>query len=337
MVDSSVKAKMKFRIFLLGGLGNQLFGVFFGHALNIAFPGKVALSDRLIPFGSNSTRMLMVNQVPEARLQELNLIQSTNFLNKLIRNSRIGRSVVWKLYEVSSRRKRMNIEDFWNLDYPLESGIDILDYCDDWFFPEYVRRVKGITSSLSDLRALEDYQNYISNGIICHVRVGDYLKHPEIYDLINEEYYFSAIREISKKNQKSSQLILIITEDVQEVQRFYPNLAKISKIILGKSDLSSDVHAFKIMQNAMNLVAANSTFSMWAAWFGLHARERTFVPSVLVGEIPQSGLRELQWELINPTSGEIVENEEFDSWFKQKQIRFHEILSVIQEKSLKER
>lgn len=325
------KRRRSIRIFLLGGLGNQLFGVFFYHALKVAFPGRVVATNRLIPFGSNPTRVLIADKIPETKFEEIELIRSARFLDHTISNSRIGRRVVWKYYNFISPGKRIKLQDFWELKKFPEYRVDIVDYCDDWFFPEYVKKNRAIDFSPTEYKLEQrDYENYVLNGIVCHVRVGDYLDHPEKHKLLDERYYLSAIKSITKENKQCSELILVIAENVSEVRQYYPNLANLSSRIIGKSDLDSDLQAFNIMRSATNLVAANSTFSMWAAWFGLYARKRTLVPYVFPGDNPQSGLRELKWEVLNPIDGGIVEKHKFEPWFQEKENRFLEIMSRVQ-------
>jgi hypothetical protein len=82
-----------FRVFLLGGLGNQLFGTYFAHALNQMIPNCAELSPKMIPFGSNASRTLVVDKVQAAMTDRLKIEKENRMIWKFVSRFRIARRV----------------------------------------------------------------------------------------------------------------------------------------------------------------------------------------------------------------------------------------------------
>ncbi len=95
--------------------------------------------------------------------------------------------------------------------------------------------------------------------VIVHVRLTDYLVHPEIGSL-NEEYYLRCLKHFSGLD------VLIITDDAKTFHQRFPVLSSLGEIFQ-KSDDSFE--CFKMMSNAKNLIIANSTFSYWGGIFSI--------------------------------------------------------------------
>ena len=127
-----------FRVFLLGGLGNQLFGTYFAHALNQMIPNCAELSPKMIPFGSNASRTLVVDKVQAAMTDRLKIEKENRMIWKFVSRFRIARRILWHSYRLLTRRRRITLKELWSLSDIPRSGLEVLDYCNDWFFPEFV-------------------------------------------------------------------------------------------------------------------------------------------------------------------------------------------------------
>ena len=320
----------RIRVLLLGGLGNQLFGFFFAQALNQKLPGRVEVSDQLIPFGSNASRSFVVDQLSELKVQPIKSIRGLLGKSRWLSNLDFVRRIFWQLYRFNSFKRRMNLEDFWKVRKFPRYGIEILDYFDNWFFPEYVAKNSG-TSILGDFKSFypRSPSNVETLEIVCHVRLGDYLKFPDTYKTLGENYYLSAIDLIRRENSAVKISVIVVSESSAEVREFYPKLASVSQRIVQREDLSSDLDAFRVMMKAEFLIAANSTFSMWAAWLGLTRRSITIVPLDSKQKIASNGTMELPWIVLDAQTGEILEKRPYSSWYQEHERKFNEVTSSI--------
>ena len=94
-----------------------------------------------------------------------------------------------------------------------------------------------------------------------HVRIGDYSRPAVAARLgcLTSEYYFDALGLLSPKN------IVAVLDDPAGFRRLHPRLA--SKSALSVTTDGSEWTDFETLARARNVVVANSTFSLWPAWF----------------------------------------------------------------------
>jgi hypothetical protein len=315
-----------FRVFLLGGIGNQLFGTYFAHALNQTIPNCAELSPKMIPFGSNPSRRLVVNKVQAAMTDKLKVKKEIHSIWRFISHFRITRRILWHSYRLLTRRRRITLREFWSLSNIPRSGFEVLDYCNDWFFPEFVRN-----SNMEEGSAIPEKSDLTGNAkssreIICHVRIGDYLDFPETYRLISDQYYLSSIEHIRKMSQ-SNLAVTVITESREEVEKHFPALAKISARFIDNSSDKSGIDSFQLMVASNYLVAANSTYSLWAAWLGYKSRSVTIVPYD-DASLDLTGIKNIPWLLRDSQSGLAIQNESYDSWYQAKLRDFARVFNI---------
>ena len=315
-----------FRVFLLGGLGNQLFGTYFAHALNQTIPDCAELSPKMIPFGSNPSRRLVVNKVQAAMTDKLKVKKEIHSIWRFISHFRITRRILWHSYRLLTRRRRITLREFWSLSNIPRSGFEVLDYCNDWFFPEFVRN-----SNMEEGSAIPEESDLTGNTkssreIICHVRIGDYLDFPETYRLISDQYYLSSIEHIRSVSQ-SNLTVTVVAESREEVERHFPALAKISARFIDNSSDKSGIDSFQLMVASNYLVAANSTYSLWAAWLGYKSRSVTIVPYD-DASLDLTGIKNIPWLLRDSQSGLAIQNESYDSWYQAKLRDFARVFNI---------
>ncbi len=125
----------------------------------------------------------------------------------------------------------------------------------------------------------------ISNRTIAiHIRVGDYIKYPEIYLILPNSYYENALKQVDYHSQ-TDQLILF-TDDLPYLQKNYSFIHKYP--ILYANDLCVDYWKEKgyqqdeieifMMSQCDILISANSTFSLWAGYFS-KLNTKIYIPS----------------------------------------------------------
>ncbi len=311
----------------MGGLGNQLFGTYFAHALNQMIPNCADLSTKMIPFGSNSSRTLVVDKVQAAMTDKLRIKKESCNIGKFISRFRITRRILWHIYRLLARRRRITLKEFWFLSDTPRSGLEVLDYCNDWFFPEFVMN-SNMGKWLVFLEKLKvTSSSKPSREILCHVRVGDYLDFPETYRLISDQYYLSSIEHI-RRVSKSNLTVTVVTESREEVEKHFPALSKVSTRFIDNSSDKSGIDSFQLMVASNYLVAANSTYSLWAAWLGYRSRTVTIVPYDNSASLELTGIKNISWLLRDSQSGLAVQNEPYDSWYQAKLRDFVKVLNM---------
>lgn len=125
--------------------------------------------------------------------------------------------------------------------------------------------VRNMFDSAEKSDWLTSHQELISRNqvIAVHIRLGDFLKLPETYNILPETYYLEAVK-IARKHYPNADLWLF-TDDIETAERHFTNIVSKVDMIFG----DSNIHAREIMSlmsMASGIVCANSTFSWWASF-----------------------------------------------------------------------
>jgi hypothetical protein len=262
---------------ILGGLGNQLFGFFFGLAISKELNNKLLIDPCLIEFGSNSTRELILNKL-EPLYEKMEIKKfSTKILTIIFRGNLLKR-IYWKyLYHFTKNIKEVDLS---NPNFRFRSKQIFQGYFQNWF---YVDRFFKISSKfeLSLKQPGEKFQETLKelrriNPICIHLREGDYLQFPEIYRIIPQKYFdFTLNRELEKEVQRE---VWIFTEHKDLLQGYKSEFLNKATRIIDKNSGLSELESFLLMANCKTLIATNSTYSLWAAWFVWKNGDVAYVP-----------------------------------------------------------
>jgi hypothetical protein len=141
----------------------------------------------------------------------------------------------------------------------------ITGYFSNWDWAQLAAEDQNLMLSLSrqHSKKFKYLMGQIDLVIGVHIRLGDYLHHPDLYLRLTEEYYFEGIRTL---NPDHDVRFWIYTDDAANLNKFYPNLVAKAEKVIGESTLSN-LESFALLTNHKKLVIANSTFSSWAAFF----------------------------------------------------------------------
>ena len=255
------------KVKVIGGIGNQLFVLVFGLAISDKLKTKLIVDDSIIHLGSNKSRRMDIANLIfngfniEYRRSKLKRLfvshfEFITFLNKIF----------WKF---SKLNRNLIFEDSLSkLQFKFTKGKSFSGYFQDWFYADYIHE----SNSNFSFDLVDPSINYIDlrnraeqiKPIFVHVRLGDYLNFPEIYTILPEYYFLDSLKFL---NLNDNSEIWLFTENCNQAKKYYPKLVeKADKVIDNEGDLS-DLESFKLLSKATKLVASNSTFSMWAAWF----------------------------------------------------------------------
>jgi hypothetical protein len=255
----------KIKVRLVGGIGNQLFGVFFGMAVNSYLKSNLYADDTLIRIGSNQKRRLEVDKLQfdplvvsfsNGKMPKINTLFKIKFVRKMC----------WHLLTIS--KKLIKEDDFKKTNFSFEIGQTFAGYFQDWFYADLVHDLNP-DLKLQIKNPGQEYLNVMSDFLkykpICiHVRLGDYLDFPELYPKLPEHYYLESIKHLSSVRANQ---IWVFTEDAGKIEIHYPNLQNVSERIIDQKTGLNDLESFMLLAKSDKLIASNSTYSLWAAWF----------------------------------------------------------------------
>lgn len=310
---------------IVGGLGNQLFTLFFGLAVSTALGSKLLIDDKLIVFGSNSDRKIEISNL---KLGKKKFYFKKNYLQPrtLIKRSLMVRRIFWHIFNI--RRYSINERMVADANFKFRLGQTFSGYYQEWFYADFVYEtnrhllveVLNPTAVYNKLR-LELRDNM---PVCMHVRLGDYLNFPEIYSILPEHYYLDSINYLNSSRKLP---IWVFIESKDELVTYYPNLFTLSDKVIDRSHGVSDSESFALLQESKSLVASNSTYSLWAAWFADKSGANIVVPLQMGVKGGQDDLTSARWDRydlirkkIIPKSNQednyILKKREFESKFK---------------------
>ena len=253
------------KVKVIGGIGNQLFVLAFGLALSMRLKTKLIADDSLIYFGSNKSRkMEIVNLVFNGFNIEFKSSRLSKLLNK--KSNIVVNKILWNIFKLNKNIISEAISSKSQFKFTL--GQTFSGYFQDWFYIDYVyEQNSSFDFNLKNPSSI--YLNLVKDAeqikpIFVHVRLGDYLNFPDIYSILPENYFLDSLNHLGLNNNEK---IWLFAEDLEQVKKFYPELIKRAYKVIDKKSGLNDIESFKLLCQGTKLIASNSTFSMWAAWF----------------------------------------------------------------------
>lgn len=250
---------------LRGGLGNQLHGFYAGLFLAQKEKSRLVLDGRLIKLGGNLDRKNEIQHL-DFGLEFPGIdFKKSIYLPKSRPTRFLMRPLLSRFAQFYGKCKSefaiSDEHDLMNLS--LDQSILL-----DGYFPS-MRYFDELNSKLnfkvpipihqsSKYKALRDEMNSKTS---LHIRIGDYLLHPEIYPIMSEAYYLEALNYID-----CGPNYVIFAEKHEEVVARFPNIASGASAIYSNRDFNT-IETFSLLSHSKNLIAANSTFSSWAGKF----------------------------------------------------------------------
>lgn len=265
---------------LRGGLGNQLFGLFAGLYLAEQSDCPLVLDGRLIKFGSNPARKLEVNGIDLTSIRTKIEVRKAFPLPK----SRLGRKLTRPFQGRIVKYLKLNhpdevITDNQGLDHGRNGTSVLLDgyfstfsYFKKWFENNSSFKLEPVRQT----RRYRQLERNVKSMTGLHIRLGDYLNHPDIYPIPSLRYYERAL-EITEKKQG----YVVFCENLDEAKEYFPSIIKNAKIIVSGNHLSV-TETLCLMTACKNLITANSTYSQWAGIFVKMQKGEVIYPSKFV-------------------------------------------------------
>lgn len=254
---------------IMGGLGNQLFQVFF--IISLAIDNKI---DYVFLF-----KKKVGNRIT----------YWDTFFKGLSKNIVLSLPDIHiRRHEKSFRYETFTIDDI-NKNY-LFTG-----YFASYMYFEHnaneICKIIKLNDSVIELKKKLDIGNEIlENSISLHFRYGDYKRLPKHYILLNSHYYLNSINFIIEKTKKTNYNILYFYEDedkkqimtiVNELKNNFENVIFIDS----KKQNLRDYEEMLLMSLCSHNIIANSTFSLWGAYFNTNVDKIVTYPDTYAGEL----------------------------------------------------
>ena len=245
-------------VVLSDGIGNQFFQLAF--ALHLQSKGiNAVISTFKLSENNITTNLLLPIQVNKSITRRL-LFLCSLFLRFKIKID---------FYFPSITSSSISLDPFgsyYNIDKKYIEG-----YFQNKLFVEYqISKLKKDLMLKKTSGFFDDYVKSIdySNSCAVHFRAGDYISVG--FDILNIEYYEKSINKLYKSGVKR---FVIFTSDQGHVKTFLKQLSFGDEVIFEffSHPNKIDIEELYIMSKFKNIIIANSTFSLWAAYLSNNA------------------------------------------------------------------
>lgn len=260
------------KIYLKGGLGNQLFQYAYLHNYNILKPGcslqfipdSKARSDR--PFELSSLLALCSHtkdidldaseySAPLSRYLQIRERLLAVFMHSLTSNHDGTELHERRVFQFSKPKR-----------YQMDFLLPMSGYFQHWKYVENAWDLiePEIRSQLEFIKSRSHQFTELKLQTIIHIRGGDFQTESATTGSLSADYYGRAL-ELINKRYITIGFVLVLTDDVEFAKKIMFNLNISDYRILGPRDCSA-WEALLFMSEAKYLVTANSTLSWWGAF-----------------------------------------------------------------------
>lgn len=289
-----MRSKKRLKIFLKGGLGNQLFGYFAATNLSAV---------------SNRTIYLLLDEIDLVRVSGRYSIESFDIAHNVVIShgsapekfkTRITRKIksASLIFGVLQDKSRLtNIRKLNSKIFSHRKSVLLDGYFQD------VDYFKSVDSDFRNLELKNPSEWYITmrkelsrkNPIVIHVRLGDFLENMESVGVLNGTYYQNAVRKIT---DHVSREIWIFSDDTAKARAILGGHFD-EKIIYINPPVGSDpAESLRLMSESKDIVISNSTFSLWAALLGSREKSVVAPSNFFVSSAKNQFLFPTEWSVV---------------------------------------
>ena len=265
---------MTVTVYLMGGLGNQLFQIFAALAYGIRYKRKVVL-----PYSEVLTTGIARNTYWDSFLSSLKTF--TTYNNKIgYTNHDLNRFVQYR----ESGHHYSEIANVQNNEILLFGYFQSPLYFDSEKETIF-SMIELLDSKLNVLKEYPQYGPFNSINISMHFRLGDYKEKQDYHPILPYSYYHDSLSHISRNIIKCTVFYFCEKEDNEEVSVTIRELSKdFSEVLFVKvDDTIDDWKQMLIMSNCNHNIIANSSFSWWGAYFNNNPGKIVCYPSLWFG------------------------------------------------------
>ena len=263
---------------LVGGLGSQLGGYFFGQYL-IHFLGHDVIFDLseldrgYSKHGVSITTTSLEGEFKNFRTMEIPAVYNMRRLSYAI-GSRLGPLGVylpWGSYTAK--------EVGWSPNHTLPPKGTVFrgEFFTSWYFKELTEI--GLSYSLSKKNPSRYFKHFKSSlsgkpFLSIHLRRGDYVELADRFGLVPFTYYSDAIRLLTRMGARWSKAV-IFSDDLDQAALLGAHLETLAETVLYETPEGSDpAEEMDLMTDASYHIMANSSFSLWGALLSRQSKIR---------------------------------------------------------------
>jgi len=259
-------------IYLMGGLGNQLFQIFalLSYCLQYKKPFKFLYSETL---KTGIERPTYWNSVFK-RLKNFTTTDISIYKNKLYKEEKFSYTMLYEKNEPIMLYGYFQSYKYFEKHY--EQIIKLLN----------IQELKQ--QIFIENKELLDIKNTLLVSL--HFRLGDYKEKQAYHPVMSIEYYINSIKHIIENGENSNIKILYFCEE-NDNEIVNNNILQIKKSIENNSiefikvnDNIEDWKQMIIMSLCHHNIIANSSFSWWGAYFNSNQEKIVCYPSIWFGE-----------------------------------------------------
>jgi|688.fasta_scaffold26025_8 hypothetical protein len=262
-VDSSKGPFKKVTVKIQGGLGNQLFQFFAGLKIALENDSSLKLDTSayglysnsqphefpyILKYGRIGSNFEVTNSFPRIRRE---VFKELSRLPLQLRNG-LGYFKDNELINLAKSMNNLYLDGYYQ-DVALLPSFPVID--------EYLQldgnRLSCILEEIELVRSIQP--------ILIHVRRGDYLTMPTIYQELTREYYFSGISHLETVLGKRE--VWLISDEPKGALHLLGNKIVVDKVLTPQSSIDPSQY-LEMMSHFKGIVTANSTFSWWGAYLG---------------------------------------------------------------------
>lgn len=263
-IEKMEKKKMRKRVLISGGLGNQMFEYAF--FLSLKERGIDCILD-ITPYSvtkmHNGYELERVFGIDSSKA-------STNFLN--IQLTRFIRKIQWNSLVFKTRFQKFDEKAYFT---------NAIYYMGEWINERFFLNVEQQVRDAFKFQNIDERNMCIveelfqCNSVSLHIRRGDYLRLPN-YMVCDEEYYRKAVNYILSYVKKPK--FYLFSNDLAWSENFIKKIGVDYEVIKHNQGFDGYKDMF-LMSKCRHNIISNSTFSWWGAWLNNNPDKRMVGPS----------------------------------------------------------
>ena len=265
----------------IGGLGNQLFGIYTAIAYGIRYDKKPVFI-----YKDNSPSITYRITYWNTLFQNLQTYQGGNVTN-------------WNKEIYENSNSEYDTQNFENCNIIFkgyfQSYHNFIDHI------EKINDIIGIDKQKEEVK--NKYKQYFYNDRKCknvaiHFRLGDYKRLQQHHPILTDEYYINCLRDVENLDNKNIYVFCekedydLVNDRMQNILSTLNTLNKSFEIIKGKNEIDE----LFLISLCDYIITANSTFSWWGGVFSHH--KNVFIPKIWFFEDTREGLVLEGWKRI---------------------------------------